>query len=341
MFNSKQAIDLALQDFPRWMDIKKRANSVGRKLLESIYQEQDNIKLAYEEFIKSFFLKTYNGKEDTIPCHVLIGNIGKIDDIKKLKVLLNFPATENPKVFLDDPKHTILLQDIYVILDPSLTTKRTLDYIYNNNKYSLTLKEQDLWNIFDEFALFSSLERFHGESNSQLVKRIYAQYKTPPSSPSKGIKNAIINAVRNYDSLDEDEIIIEEPNGANMYELLDNGNTVYEELSSINKDILREKVWNQSLWENNFKQSRYLSNVWDKPLYGYQPGTGQRNDLKVKLSSDANGDKTNLEVIGYQFSPVLINEFIRKRGLKQTIPSQICSACEGSVRLQHRRHSCR
>jgi hypothetical protein len=320
MFNSKQAVDLALQDFPRWMDIKKRAKSVGRKLLESIYQEQDNIKLAYEEFIKSFFLKTYNGKEDTIPCHVLIGNIGKIDDIKKLEVLLNFPVTENPKVFLDDPKHTILLQDIYVILDPSLTTKRTLDYIYNNNKYSLTLKEQDLWNIFDEFALFSSLERFPNESNSELVKRIYAQYKTPPSSPAKGIKNAIINSVKNYDSLDEDEIIIEEPNGANMYELLDNGNTVYEELSSINKDILREKVWNHSLWENNFKKSRYLSNVWDKPLYGYQAGTGQRNDLKVKLSSDSEGDKTNLEVIGYQFSPVLINEFIRKRGLKQTIP---------------------
>ena len=134
MINSKQAIELALQDFPRWMDIKKRANSIGRKLLESIYQEQDNIKLAYEEFIKSFFLKTYNGKEDTIPCHVLLGNIGKIDDIKKLEILLNFPVTANPKVFLDDPKHTILLQDIYVILDPSMTTKRTLDYVYNNNK---------------------------------------------------------------------------------------------------------------------------------------------------------------------------------------------------------------
>ena len=184
MINSKQAIELALQDFPRWMDIKKRANSIGRKLLESIYQEQDNIKLAYEEFIKSFFLKTYNGKEDTIPCHVLLGNIGKIDDIKKLEILLNFPVTANPKVFLDDPKHTILLQDIYVILDPSMTTKRTLDYVYNNNKYSLTLKEHDLWNIFDEFALFSSLERFPNESNSELVKRIYAQYKTPPSSSS-------------------------------------------------------------------------------------------------------------------------------------------------------------
>ena len=233
MLNSKQATELALQDFPRWMDIKKRSNSIGRKLLESIYQEQDNIKLAYEEFIKSFFLKTYNGKEDTIPCHVLLGNIGKIERKDKLEILLNFPVTENPKVFLDDPKHMILLQDVYVILDPSMTTKRTLDYVYNNNKYSLTLKEHDLWNIFDEFALFSSLERFPNESNSELVKRIYAQYKTPPSSPARGIKNAIINSVKNYDSLDEDEIIIEEPNGANMYELLDNGNTVYEELSSI------------------------------------------------------------------------------------------------------------
>ena len=156
MLDSTKALELALQDFPRWMDIKKRANSVGRKLLEAIYQEPDSIKLAYEEFIKSFFLKTYNDKEDTIPCHVLLGNIGKIEKKDKLEILLNFPVTEDSKVYFQDPRHTILLQDIYVILDQSMTTPRTLDYIYNNNKYSLPLKEHDLWHIFDEFALFSS-----------------------------------------------------------------------------------------------------------------------------------------------------------------------------------------
>ena len=57
MLSSREATLKALENFSRWMDIRKRyKTSVGGKYLSALMREQDGIKDAFEDFKKEFFL---------------------------------------------------------------------------------------------------------------------------------------------------------------------------------------------------------------------------------------------------------------------------------------------
>ena len=325
MLNSREATIKAVENFPRWMDIRKRLNtSDGGKYLQSLIEEQDHIKAAFEEFKSGFFLSHYLGHEDEILCQVYVAHVGRLDGITSNDS--RYEITKDPYLFTDNTKKYALYQGDYILLDPKNVDPDNAIFYYTFEKqiFSAKLEKKDLWNIFDEFALFSSLQRYEGESNSQLTQRILYSFKRATNGTELGLKNAIINAVMNYESVDPEDIIVEQPNGQNMYLLTETGKTVYDTMSNINKDIAREKIWNHNNWENGFKKMAYIPNVWDVPLNGYQDGTGQRDDLYTILSSEhAESESTDVEVTGYATSTILVNEYIRKQGIKKMIPLQL------------------
>ena len=249
MFDSREATLKAVKNFPRWMDIRKRLRtSVGGKYLQSLIEEQDSIKAAFEEFKSGFFLKHYLGHENEILCQVYVAQVGILSSISSKDP--RYKITRDPHKFVNNTKKFSLYQGEHVLLDPkNVDESKMFYYTVDGQLYSAKLEKKDLWNIFDEFALFSSLERYDGETNSQLVQRILYSFKRPANGTETGLKNVIMNSVMNYEALSEDDIVIEQPNGQNMYMVVNEDKTIYDIMSEINKDIAREKVWNHTTWE--------------------------------------------------------------------------------------------
>ena len=98
MLNGREATLRAVKNFPRWMDIRKRLNtSMGGKYLQSLIEEQDEIKAAFEEFKSGFFLKTYLGHEDDVLCQVYVAQIGELKEV--ISKDSRYEITENPYIF--------------------------------------------------------------------------------------------------------------------------------------------------------------------------------------------------------------------------------------------------
>lgn len=318
---SKDAVLSAAKNFSAWMDIRKRlVKSRGGMYLHSLVSENDEISKAFEEFKSGFFLKHYMNHEDEVLSQAYVAFAGNYYfKIIRPAVTMTFDT----KKFLEDSKNYGAYQDGYIILDPANIDEKDPKVVYELDgiKYTIKAEKKDLWNIFDEFALFSGLERYDGETNKELENRILAAFKRPANSSAQGLRNAIKNAVMNYVSVDDKDIKFETPNGSNMLSIISDGKTIYDELSDVNQDIARTKVWGATPWENTFKKVQYIPNEWDKPLESGQPGTGQRSDLKIKVSGSDDTDRsTDLLVYGYKSSPVKVNEYIRRQGIVKTIP---------------------
>ena len=220
MITSEQAFLYAIQSFPKWMDIRKYPRTAnGAKYLQSIIKEQDNVVTELKKYIKDCFLASYIGRESTIIDYAYIAQVGNIDinliKIDKIKI------TNDPKLFLNNRETYCLFQDGYIIIDQALIAPEDniLYYTYNEQEYSSTLIKTHIWNIFDEFAMMSSLERYDNETNEELMKRCFLSFSNKPNSSIDGIKNTITNALINYVPLSNSDIKIETPNLDNMSKL--------------------------------------------------------------------------------------------------------------------------
>lgn len=319
MITSEQAFLYAIQSFPKWMDIRKYPRTAnGAKYLQSIIKEQDNVVTELKKYIKDCFLASYIGRENTIIDYAYIAQVGNIDinliKIDKIKI------TNDPKLFLNNRETYCLFQDGYIIIDQALIAPEDniLYYTYNEQEYSSTLIKTHIWNIFDEFAMMSSLERYDNETNEELMKRCFLSFSNKPNSSIDGIKNTITNALINYVPLSNSDIKIETPNLDNMSKLINN-TSLYEKLTKFNRDFFRVKIWDISVWEHKFKELDYIPNVWDTTLDFYQIGTGQGLDLSTKLLNSTDNDTTNIEVNGYTISEAIINEYIHKHNISKEI----------------------
>lgn len=321
MIKSREFFKQTLENIPRWMDTRKRPEtSVSGRYIKSISDEQDDIYDEFERFKKEFFLVNYIGKELDVVSNINVAFVGQVDDL--IITNSNLPITSDSKLFYSNYKEYILYQDGYLFIDPT-NLDHTIMYTSNGHEYGAILKPYHIWNIFDEFAMFSSLERFPEESNAELLQRCLASFRHPTNSTEDGLKNAIINAVTNYVLISKDNIKIETPNQFNMY-LIKDDKPLYDVLSEENKDLLRTKLWNLSYWENGFKDMEYIPNQWDAPVSSYQKGTGQLDDLSVKLSSELGDiESTDLYITGYKKSPYLINSYIRRQGIQKSIPLEL------------------
>ena len=323
MDTSRQFFKKILRDIPSWTDTVKRPDtSISGQYLQSISSEQDIINKEFEEFKKTFFLVNYIGKENDYFSVALVANIGNVN-IQDLKITnIALQVTDNQKEFLLN--HTLALyEDGHLIIHPDATTNDYINYSIKDNEYTAKLRREQTWNIFDEFAMFSSLERYENESNADLLNRCLQSFKLRTNSTKQGLKNAIINTLINFYSISASNIKIEAPDEHNMY-IMKNGEIIYDTMSKVNRDIMRTKIWDITYWNNFFKDLEYLSNTWDATPSAYQQGTGQRLDAKVFLNSELGStDKTDVEIKGYNYSPLLIESYIARQQLKTNIPLQL------------------
>ena len=323
MDTSREFFKKILRDIPKWTDTRKRPDtSVSGKYLNSIASEQTDINKEFEEFKKTFFLANYIGKENDYFSTALIANIGKIN-LNNTKINnININITENQKEFLNN--HLLgLYEEPNLIIHPDATNNEYIKYSIDDIEYSAKLKKEQTWNIFDEFAMFSSLERFENESNADLLNRCLQSFKLRTNSTKDGLKNAIINTLINFYSISKKNIKIETPNQQNMY-LTKNNKIIYDIVSDENRDIMRSKIWDTTFWNNFFKELEYIPNQWDANPSSWQQGTGQNLDLKISLNSElGNTDSTDVEIKGYSYSPLLIENYVARQQIKQNIPLQL------------------
>ena len=316
-----------LKVFPRWMDIRKRPKSSdGGLFLLSIAQEFDQIAAALNEYKKDFFLLYYIGREDKIIDYLYVGHVG-YDSTFALKTE-GLELTTDAKTFYETAK-SCLYQDGYVLIRPDdfvLLKDGILQYKINDVAYGIELKKEHIWNTIDEFALFSKLKRFDGETNKQLIQRILANYKTAPNSTQGGLKNAIVNAIAQNEVVSTDEIIIESLNEENAFlvdEALVGYENIYEYISQLNQDVYKTKKWDISDWEHSFKTLKYIPTKWDESISSYQDGVGGQDSLIVLTGDEVDkingGQITNVTVSEYEESDYKINEYIKNNDIKKRI----------------------
>lgn len=326
MDTARVAFFKALKSFPRWMDVRKRpTKSVGGKLLQSIMDEQENIIKAYEAFKKDFFLLSYVGRENTILDHVYVYQIGNVNILDVVIEGCKAKLTEDPRKFVEDFDNYCLYQEDYIMMSEKNAPKdKMIRLTINDYVYGGKMKRLPIWNIFDEFAMFLSLERFDEESNGELMRRCFAAFKNSTNSTEEGIKNTIVNAVMNAAPVEADAIRIEAPTPENMRGMDSSGEEIYEKLVQFNHDIFRAKKWDMDTWEHGFKQLDFIPHDWDVPVKISQDGVGQMDDLKVSFSQDVKDpETTNLDITGYKADSVAINNYVLSQNIKKSIPLKL------------------
>ena len=326
MDNSRNAFLKAIKNFPRWMDIRKRPQkSTGGKFLQSIMDEHAMFKKSLDEFKKDFFLLSYVGREEKILSKIFVYEIGEVILSDISLVTPSIEITDDPRRFMVDYEHCVLYQDGYLMISPGLVPNdKKIAFKKNGYSYSGKTVEMPIWNIFDEFALFLSLERFEEESNKELLHRCFAAFKNPTSSTEAGLKNAIVNTMINILPVTADEIVIEKPSMSNVMEHDSNGEEIYEKLAKFNQDIFRTKTWDTNVWEHEFKKLDFLPHEWDAPIDVYQDGVGQMGDLKISFSNEVEDlETTDIEVSGYKADTVAINSYIINQNIKKEIPLKL------------------
>ena len=108
MFDYSKMIERALEYFPLWTDIRKRkTKSIGGQLIDSSLKETLELESAINDYKKSYFLNTYDSKEEDVIDFVYSVNIGIIEDFAGFNVIYNnkyYPLTLNIKEFYSNDK---------------------------------------------------------------------------------------------------------------------------------------------------------------------------------------------------------------------------------------------
>lgn len=320
--NKDNAFNQLCGNLPTWMNGRKRPEkSVTGKFFQSVADEQTQLNQELQKVIDSFFLVDYIGKEDSIIDHVYIANVGLIDTTATI-TNMDITITDDPYMFLNNSSYALIQDGVLIMHEESVGKNKSIFYTFNGSEFRTDISRRMIWNIFDEFARFSCLERYDGESNYELMQRCLAVFKNPTNSTEDGLKNAIVNSVMNYISIDKDTIKIETPNENNMY-IIQGDEPVYEKLSRENMDTMRTKIWDETNWQNAFAETGFITNVWDKTIEYYQDGTGNGQNLKPFMADDVTNEKTNVSVTAYKTSQILIDNYIRRHGIKKNIPIEL------------------
>ncbi|ODV53238.1 hypothetical protein [Lysinibacillus fusiformis] len=318
---AEQAFELALRNFPKWMDIRKRKRkSTGALYLRSFTDESLDVEVAIEELRKSFFAYNYIGIEASILDYLRYVNIGKVD-VETLSITEpNLKLTTDYAEFIDNSSNYAFFEDGKIFISYDLDVGK-IKYVLKDMKYESPLHVYEVWNTIDEFALFSGIERFKGERNADLLRRVFAVYKNIPNSTRQGIKNAIVNDISNLAEITPFDIDISILNNKNIHKASGTGGSVSDEIIAVDKDVYRAKVWDQSLWDHSFKELIYGDNKWDESILIKQNGTGQKADLATTLLSELqNAEATDVEIDVYKKSSVKVQSYIKDNRTSVDIP---------------------
>ncbi len=313
MINKEVALENALKNFPRWMDIRKRSKkSNGGLYLKSIVDELEDIEKEIIEYRKEFFAVNYLGKESSVVDYLYIAKTGVVEDILELKLINpDLIITGNKRDFYLNEK--VLFDNGRIFIKPSNIEleQKHIEYELRGYRYKPSIEKMHIWNIFDEFALFSGLERYEGEINEDLLKRCLSTFSHEINSTEHGIKNAIKSALINDADINVGSISIDRINYNNAFELVEE-EKIIEHLSSINKDQYRNKEWDASRWEHPFKSTNFIPHQWDQNIDHMMDGVGYNDALKVLLSKEIkDADVTNVTINGYKRNLQSISQYIR------------------------------
>ena len=106
---AEQALMRAVENFPRWMSIRKRPRtSNGGLYLKAILDEETNIQKELDDYIKDFFLLSYVGREDTLIDYAYVAQIGDVS--KDLFESDQISITTDARLFLKERPSYALYQ---------------------------------------------------------------------------------------------------------------------------------------------------------------------------------------------------------------------------------------
>lgn len=316
MLIARDLLQKALENFPRWMDVRKRHySSNGGQLLTAMSEEVRDVQNEINQYVKEFFLPYYEDKTEDIYDFLYQGNIGefKIDEIQ-IHYPHAFVLTDSLSEFYSNKK-TILYQNGFLL---ARKDHKKIEYRINGYDMEVYLEKINVWNVYDEFAAFIGIARYEDETNKELFKRIEHTSRKVINSSYDGLKEAIITSLTNIvPDINYDDIKLERPTAKNLSKQYDAFKTVLEKLIDINKDIVRTKSWDIDKWFNNFKETSYIPHVWDILLDEYINGIGDNDDLKAILI-DTN-TLTNVDLTFYQKSQSILSYYMKNRNLEHSL----------------------
>lgn len=311
MLISKELLEKAIVNFPKWMDIRKRYfSSNGGKLLSTVADTVEDIQKEINAFIKEFFITYYENNCDIIPDFLYRTYIG-IMDMEAIKIINPlYEITNDIQTFYDN-KDYAYYKEGYIFIKNDLPK---IKYSYKNKEFTSETEKYHVWNVYDEFALFINIERYQNETNKELYRRIIDTANGVINSSNKGLKKSILSSLVNIiPELEEDNITLERPTATNLVKYYNKNKTILEELSTINHDVLKDKVWDKDMWQYTFKEIDYLPNEWDMMLNYYANGIGDNDDLKVEII-DVN-KPTDATITFYSKSEDKISEYVKSSNI--------------------------
>ena len=321
MFDYDSMIKRAVKFFPTWSDIRKRhTKSNGGKLLSSITEESVDIEQAIQEYIDYYFLTKYEGKEQDIMAFAYRTSIGRINNAKDLKIKYNnkeYSVTTNINQF-NNNTNPFYYENGYIYMRYELYTEPIITVQLDNNELNYNLELYHVWNIYDEFATFLTMERHEGETNKELYDRMLYFNKNKPNGSESGLKHALISELMIYEpDIKMSDIKIEQVNETNLREPYEGYSELLDKLNEMNRDVYRWKKWDLDEWMYDFKTLEYLPYKWDESLKKWQNGIGYDDDLKVIVSSNTN--ETDASITLYKKSQEKLLSYIHNNDIYRPI----------------------
>lgn len=324
MFDYSNMIKRAIEFFPIWSDIRKRGTkSIGGMVVNSALEETLELEKAIQAYKDFYFLDKYQDKEEEVIAYVYATNVGTLEDLDNTSIVYNdqeyFITLDIDEFYSNET--LAYYENGLIYIQEALYNKNNINSIIlsiDNYKYTYTLERKHVWNIFDEFACFVGLERHTNESNTSLKERILFSTKNLGSNTEEGLKNAIMSElIGMFPEMQSEEIEITKLTPESLTKPYKEFNSLLDMLSSINRDVLKDKRWDLDKWSYDFKSIAFLDNVWDDVVETYQNGIGHGDDLKVVIAD--NDTTTDADIVLYDKSTVKLDKYVADKHIKKNI----------------------
>lgn len=324
MFDYSNMIKRAIEFFPIWSDIRKRGTkSIGGMVVNSALEETLELEKAIQAYKDFYFLDKYQDKEEEVIAYVYAANVGTLEDLDNTSIIYNdqeyFITLDIDEFYSNET--LAYYENGLIYIQEALYNKNNINSIIlsvDDYKYTYTLERKHVWNIFDEFACFVGLERHTNESNTSLKERILFSTKNLGSNTEEGLKNAIMSElIGMFPEMQSEEIEITKLTPESLTKPYKEFNNLLDMLSSINRDVLKDKRWDLDKWSYDFKSIAFLDNVWDDVVETYQNGIGHGDDLKVVIAD--NDTTTDADIVLYNKSTVKLDKYVADKHIKKNI----------------------
>lgn len=324
MFDYSNMIKRAIEFFPIWSDIRKRGTkSIGGMVVNSALEETLELEKAIQAYKDFYFLDKYQDKEEEVIAYVYAANVGTLEDLDNTFIIYNdqeyFITLDIDEFYSNET--LAYYENGLIYIQEALYNKNNINSIIlsiDDYKYTYTLERKHVWNIFDEFACFVGLERHTNESNTSLKERILFSTKNLGSNTEEGLKNAIMSElIGMFPEMQSEEIEITKLTPESLTKPYKEFNSLLDMLSSINRDVLKDKRWDLDKWSYDFKSIAFLDNVWDDVIETYQNGIGHGDDLKVVIAD--NDTTTDADIVLYDKSTVKLDKYVADKHIKKNI----------------------